>query len=89
MYSLCTQQSIKRNESFFFWKLCIAQTQNLSIIQLLTSLGNPSEDNNCNLSRFIAQTQTLSIIFLLPSLGNPSEDNSCNFERGSLTKLFL
>ena len=69
--------------------MCITQTQTLSIIPLLYSLVNPSEDNNCNFARCIAQTQTLSIIPLLASLGNPGEDNNCNFARGSPTEILL
>ena len=67
---------------------CIAQNQTLSIIRLLASLGNPSENNNCNFAKWIAQTQTLSIIPLLASLGNPSEYNNSKISRGSLTDFF-
>ena len=66
----------------------ITQTQTLSIIQLLASLGNPSEDNKCNFARCIVQNQTLSIIPILAFLGNPIKDNNCNFARVSLTEIF-
>ena len=54
VYSLFPQQSIKCNESpviqiFFFKYWCITQTW--SNYPFLASLGNPSEDNNCNFAR--------------------------------------
>ena len=71
--------------NIFLLKICIAQTKTLSIVQLLTSLGNPSEYSNCNFARCISQTQTLSIIMFFASLGNENEDKNCYFERGCLT----